>query len=281
MPGLRFFRSLRPPFVARKIGPSLAKIPLDVLLTLTASGARWSERYDAVHSHEEGGLIGVVARRAAADPAPLRHAFEPAAAAQQFRVHRLAADTGRVSGDRAPDDPPLARGDRDLPVARGHRAQHRCGAQPCSSRTRRDRPRIRRRPRRRQPSGAISALASVTPVVLYTGTFEAYQGLDLLFAAMALVRASRADARLVLAGGKPDQVDRCARTGAGRRHRGCDGLRRRTPGQRNPRIPAGGRRARVAAVARDQHTTQNLPVSALGQTHRRHAPPDAHAGARR
>jgi glycosyltransferase involved in cell wall biosynthesis len=45
-----------------------------------------------------------------------------------------------------------------------------------------------------------------TPVVLYTGTFEAYQGLDLLFAAMALVRASRADARLVLAGGKPDQV---------------------------------------------------------------------------
>ena len=37
MPGLRIFRSARPPFVRRvKIGPSLAKIPLDALLTLTA-----------------------------------------------------------------------------------------------------------------------------------------------------------------------------------------------------------------------------------------------------
>jgi glycosyltransferase involved in cell wall biosynthesis len=42
--------------------------------------------------------------------------------------------------------------------------------------------------------------------VLYTGTFEAYQGLDLLFASMALVRAARPDARLVLAGGRADQV---------------------------------------------------------------------------
>ena len=45
-----------------------------------------------------------------------------------------------------------------------------------------------------------------TPVVLYTGTFEVYQGLDLLFAAMAVVRAQRPDARLLLAGGKVDQV---------------------------------------------------------------------------
>ena len=37
MPGLRVFRSLRPPFMRRVgIGPSLAKIPLDVLLTFTA-----------------------------------------------------------------------------------------------------------------------------------------------------------------------------------------------------------------------------------------------------
>src|SRR6267143_2977048 len=36
MPGLRVFRSLRPPWVHHvRVGPSLAKIPLDVLLTLT------------------------------------------------------------------------------------------------------------------------------------------------------------------------------------------------------------------------------------------------------
>src|SRR5438874_1275727 len=49
-------------------------------------------------------------------------------------------------------------------------------------------------------------LSDATPIVLYTGTFEAYQGLDLLFAAMAIVRRSRPDARLVLAGGRADQV---------------------------------------------------------------------------
>src|SRR6185295_8032277 len=46
-----------------------------------------------------------------------------------------------------------------------------------------------------------------TPLILYTGTFEKYQGLDLLFAAMALVREVQPDARLLLAGGKPDQVE--------------------------------------------------------------------------
>jgi glycosyltransferase involved in cell wall biosynthesis len=51
-------------------------------------------------------------------------------------------------------------------------------------------------------------LGGSAPMVLYTGTFEAYQGLDLLFDAMAIVHASRPDARLVLAGGKPDQVAR-------------------------------------------------------------------------
>src|SRR5207245_10009441 len=47
-----------------------------------------------------------------------------------------------------------------------------------------------------------------TPFVLCTCTFEAYQVVDLLFEAMAIVRRSRPDARLLLAGGKPAQVGR-------------------------------------------------------------------------
>jgi glycosyltransferase involved in cell wall biosynthesis len=50
-----------------------------------------------------------------------------------------------------------------------------------------------------------------TPVILYTGTFEAYQGLDLLFAAMKVVLHTRPDARLVLAGGRPAQVEQARR----------------------------------------------------------------------
>ena len=61
MAGLRVFRAIRPPFVHRvKIGPSLAKLPLDFFLTFTALRRLFSSRYDAIHSHEEGGLIGVV-----------------------------------------------------------------------------------------------------------------------------------------------------------------------------------------------------------------------------
>jgi glycosyltransferase involved in cell wall biosynthesis len=55
---------------------------------------------------------------------------------------------------------------------------------------------------------AAFGLDARTPLVLYTGTFEAYQGLDLLFDAMARVKEARPDARLLLAGGKPDQVTR-------------------------------------------------------------------------
>src|SRR3954471_4535960 len=56
MPGLRVFRALRPPFVRRvKIGPSLAKIPLDALLALSALRRAVSGGYDAIHSPDKGG----------------------------------------------------------------------------------------------------------------------------------------------------------------------------------------------------------------------------------
>src|SRR5262249_54853316 len=59
--GLRVFRCLRPPFVHRvTIGPSAAKVALDVFLTFAVLRRALSGRYDAVHSHEEGGLIGIV-----------------------------------------------------------------------------------------------------------------------------------------------------------------------------------------------------------------------------
>jgi glycosyltransferase involved in cell wall biosynthesis len=43
---------------------------------------------------------------------------------------------------------------------------------------------------------------------MYTGTFEAYQGLDLLFQAAARVVAERPDVRFLLAGGRREQVEK-------------------------------------------------------------------------
>ena len=61
MLGLRLFRCARPPLIRDvRIGPSLAKIPLDLTLACTAIRRAMTDRYDAVHSHEEGSIIGVL-----------------------------------------------------------------------------------------------------------------------------------------------------------------------------------------------------------------------------
>jgi hypothetical protein len=61
LPGLRVFRCARPPLMTGiGIGPSWKKVPLDLALLATASRAAMAEKYDAVHSHEEGSFFGVV-----------------------------------------------------------------------------------------------------------------------------------------------------------------------------------------------------------------------------
>ena len=61
MPGLRVFRCLRPPFVKGvRIGPSWAKVPLDLALAFTAFRRALAGGYDAIHSHEEGAAIGLL-----------------------------------------------------------------------------------------------------------------------------------------------------------------------------------------------------------------------------
>jgi len=217
LPGLRVFRCLRPPFVRDvRIGPSFAKIPLDAAITLATLRRVLSDRYDVVHSHEEGSFIGVVVARLLGIP----HVYDMHSSLPQqlgnFSFTRSRILTGlfavmerfvirrsRVVIVICPQleetvraiDPGVpavlienAPGSGDAPVE-GSGAAIRQGLN----------------------------LAPDTPVVLYTGTFEAYQGLDLLFGAARAVVAERPDARVVLAGGRPAQVDgaRRAATEAG------------------------------------------------------------------
>lgn len=208
LPGLRIFRAARPPFIRRvKIGPSAAKLFLDATLTLTALNRARQDRYDAVHSHEEGAAIGIVISAAlgiphlydmhSSLPQQLENfAFSRSAALRWIfeRLERTAIKRSRVTivicphlevtaKNVVPDARVVlienAPGSGDIPVAGSGIA-------------------IR----------AALGIDADAPVVLYTGTFEAYQGLELLFAAISMVRRERPDVRLVLAGGKPDQVAR-------------------------------------------------------------------------
>jgi glycosyltransferase involved in cell wall biosynthesis len=207
MPGLRVFRSMRPPFVRRvKIGPSFAKLPLDALLTLSAIRRAFSGRYDAIHSHEEGGLIGVLLSAILRVP----HLYDMHSSLPQQLTNFAFTGSPLIRRVFLAIERLMIRRSRVVIVI--------CPALEDTVRAIDPQAQIvliENAPGSAEEQGTPTAAADVrstwhidaaVPVVLYTGTFEAYQGLDLLFAAMALVRADRPDVRLLMVGGKPDQV---------------------------------------------------------------------------
>ena len=207
MPGLRVFRCLRPPFIREvRIGPSFAKVPLDLTLTATALRRAMAERYDVIHSHEEGSFIGIVLSAMFGVPhlydmhsslpqqltnfAFSRSKLLRAAFSWMERLVIRRSKVVIVICQHLEDT--VKEIERSVPTVLIENA-------PGSG----DMPVAGSGARIRQELG----LDAATPVVLYTGTFEAYQGLELLFAAARHVLARRPDARFVLAGGRADQVE--------------------------------------------------------------------------
>lgn len=219
MPGLRVIRCLRPPFIKHiGIGPSWTKVPLDLTLAATAMRMALTKKYDAVHSHEEGGAIGLVLAKLLRIP----HLYDMHSSLPQqisnfghgnkrwlariFSVlerhmvrrskvvivicPQLEDVVREVDRNARPVLIENAPGSGDLPVE-GSGAAVR----------------------------ASLGIGPDVPVVLYTGTFEHYQGLDLLFASMAIALKSVPGAKLVLAGGQPAQIaaarNEAARAGLG------------------------------------------------------------------
>lgn len=208
--GVRHLRSLRLPVGRVKAGASLGKLLLDLPFLAEAALRLAFGRYDVVHAVEEAAhLIAPFARllrvplvmdvdssipdqlrySGFAKRGPLlwlaealeRHALRHAAAA--VTVCASLTEGVRVRAPRLPvfqvEDPPLA--DRERPA-----------------------------PREAVEELRRSLSLSASPVVLYSGNFEPYQGVELLLAALALVP----EAQLVLMGGEPGDVERlrrCAR----------------------------------------------------------------------
>ena len=208
LPHLRIFRSLRPPFVRKvRIGPSFTKVVLDALMLLTIGRRIWSERYDAIHSHEEMGLIGVWIAKWLRIP----HLYDMHSSLPQqlsnFKYSRSSSlraffswmedqmvhksdvviticqelqDTVTEMGvaDRSLLIENVMGGDVDEPPSRpAHEVRGAWG------------------------------IAAEAPLALYTGTFEAYQGVEMLIDASAMIAKRRPDARVLVVGGEPAQVD--------------------------------------------------------------------------
>src|SRR6185295_8360288 len=208
MPGLRVFRSMRPPFLRRvRVGPSFAKVPLDALLALTATRRAMSQRYDAVHSHEEGGVIGICLAALLRVP----HLYDMHSSLPQQLTNFAFRWSPLVRGLFHSLERLMIRRSRVIIVICPSLEDTVRSIEPEANVVL-----IENAPGSADAPATASQAAAVrtefghgpsTPVVLYTGTFEAYQGLDLLFSAMALVVSRRPDARLLLAGGNPSQVN--------------------------------------------------------------------------
>jgi len=206
LPGLKVFRCVRPPFVRSVgIGPSFVKVPLDLSLTASAVRRALSTRYDVVHSHEEGAAIGLAVAAILGVPhlydmhsslpqqlgnfkfsrsRLLRwvfEVFERLAVRRSRVVIVICAELERLVREIAPDASPVL-----IENAPGAGEVSHDGG--------------------RETVRAEFGFSEATPVVLYTGTFEAYQGLDLLFDAAVRVRAGRPDVRFLLAGGRAAQI---------------------------------------------------------------------------
>lgn len=207
LPNLTIYRAWRPPFVRKvRIGPSPTKLLLDGLMLFTILRRVMTTKYDAIHSHEEMGLVGVWLARWLRIP----HLYDMHSSLPQqlnnFKYSRssalrrlfLWAEDRMVRGSQVVITICRELQDTVEHMGVGERAlliENVMGGDV------EDTPSLSPdviRSRWKIPPDA--------PLVLYTGTFEAYQGVDLLIDASARLARTHPHARVLVVGGEPAQV---------------------------------------------------------------------------
>lgn len=207
MPGLRVFRTASIPGIRTvKIGPSLAKLPLDFMVFIASMQRLLTTNYDLLDCHEEAGLMGVVLSRLFGVPTIYdMHSSLPEQLANfRFSRSRLLRYLFDIS------ERWTIRGSKAVIVICPYLGEVVARVDP-------ERPCFLIENSPLAESGESSTDSEVlalrrslnlegAPIVLYTGTFEAYQGFDLLFEAFGHVIEHEPQVRLVLVGGHPEQV---------------------------------------------------------------------------
>jgi glycosyltransferase involved in cell wall biosynthesis len=209
-PGLAVYRTPRLPFLRHvKVGPSLVKIPLDLLLFFRAGILCLRKRYDCIHTHEEAALMGAMASAVFG----VVHVYDMhSSLPQQFvNYNYFKLFPGLLlSAARMVERFILAHSDaviaicphlKDIALAEGARGRvDVIENPPLISSPPGDAPGLARR--LRDSLGIGDRL-----VALYTGTFEYNQGLEEIVRGIPLVVKEVPDIVFLLAGGEPHQVE--------------------------------------------------------------------------
>ncbi|MFQ5528712.1 MAG: glycosyltransferase family 4 protein [Gemmatimonadota bacterium] len=207
IPGVRHIRIAHPPFLAPVgIGPSASKLLLDAVMLGTFVRRVSTEAYDVVHAHEESVFFAALLKplfgyRLVYD----MHSSLP----QQLSNFGFSSSRLLVRLFEALERFSLRQADVVITVC-PELAAHAEARMPDASRQLMIE-NTRFEPVRLAETSPDDAAPSVEfpanrKVVFYAGSFEPYQGLDLVVRAFADVLPAHPDAMLVLAGGFPDQV---------------------------------------------------------------------------
>ena len=211
IPGCRIIRIPRFPFLGPvKVGPSLPKLFLDVWLMIWTAGLLLRRRYDFVHAHEEAVFFCRLLK-------PLfrfKLVYDMhSSLTQQLTNFEFTTSRILIGTFRALERSSLRAAGAVITIC-PDLSEHALaeGVDPgrhfLIENSIFDDVRL-------APNGRKDAEADVTvppirgegPLVVYAGTLEQYQGIDILLRAFAKLREARPDARLLVVGGKPQQIE--------------------------------------------------------------------------
>jgi glycosyltransferase involved in cell wall biosynthesis len=207
IPGVNIIRTPPIPFIKDvKIGPSWPKLLLDMLLFIKAVTLLLKNRYDFIHSHEEAAFFSVILAAAFHIPHlydmhsilsrqlvnfnfgnywPIINLFKLVERWMIRRCDGVITIGNDLTTYVQEINPALRQATiENLPVnINGTGIQHKVDDLKMKL-----------------------GLSNRLPIV-YTGTFEVYQGLDLLFESVKIVKEHTPIASFILVGGKPHQVE--------------------------------------------------------------------------
>jgi glycosyltransferase involved in cell wall biosynthesis len=205
---VKIFRSLRIPGIKNvKIGPSLAKIVLDIPLFIQALWMVLTRHYDCIHTHEEGVIVGAILRKFFG----YAHVYDMhSSLPEQMSNFGISNSPIIYKFGEFMERWVLKHSSRTIVICPylGERVERLHRDQPYLV--------IENRPvtddnRVIQPH-EIEKLKQQLGIhdetmILYTGTMEAYQGIDLLLGSARHVSKQCDRVRYILVGGHAEQID--------------------------------------------------------------------------
>ncbi|MEA3369391.1 MAG: glycosyltransferase family 4 protein [Candidatus Ratteibacteria bacterium] len=209
--GLRIFRSFRPFWIKNvKIGPSWGKIPLDFFLFLKAIFFVCRKGYDCVHTHEEAGFLGAGIKKIFGIP----HVYDMhSSLPEQLVNYKFIHSPVLLKLAQIAEGWLLRNSSAIIAI---------CPYLADWARKNADKDKIflienlaLLHDEVKAANEGIELLNKLksegSEIVLYTGTFEYNQGLDLLIEAASLVIKSRPGVKFVLVGGIEEKINKFRR----------------------------------------------------------------------